>query len=179
MAEPEADAPEGAEDTEPTSTATDDTEPVSAEELKKWKSLSRANEKALRAAQAELDKVKQSSMSETERAVAQAKAEGRAEAMREANTKLLHAEIRAAAASVLADPDDAVHLLDLDSFDSENIDRRQIKSALADLVKSKPYLSAAPGNGSGEGGARGDSAVALNGDPLLRDLERVVGAPRR
>lgn len=179
MAEPDAAPEEGAEDTEASSTATDDTEPVSAEELKKWKSLSRSNEKALRAAQAELDKVKQSSMSETEKAVAQARAEGRAEAMKDANTKLLHAEIRAAAASVLADPDDAVHLLDLDTFDSENIDRRQIKSALDDLVKSKPYLSAQPGNGAGEGGARGDTQKALNGDPLLRDLERVVGAPRR
>lgn len=178
MAEPEAEV-EPTEETEATSTATDDNEPATAEEIKRWKSLSRQNEKALRAAQAELDKVRQSSMSDTEKAVAQARAEGRAEAMKDANTKLLHAEVRAAAATVLADPDDAVHLLDLDSFDSENIDRRQIKSALADLVKSKPYLSAQPGNGAGEGGARGDTATALNGDPLLRDLERVVGAPRR
>ena len=77
----------------------------------------KAAEKAAQTAQTELDKLKAASMSDTERAVAEAKAEGRQAAMAEVNGKLLRWAIHAAAAGKLADPDDAPLLLgDLDQF---------------------------------------------------------------
>lgn len=158
--------PETEETTEETS-ATDD--------AKKWQALSRKNEKEKKAALAELEKLRNESLTGQEKAVAEARAEGRAEAMKDANRRLLHAEVRAAAAGVLADPDDAVHLLDLDQFDPDEIDRKAITAALDQLVKAKPYLSPTPGNGSGEGGARGGTTPALGSDPLLAALERQLG----
>lgn len=152
-------------------------EPADTDDAEKWKALSRKNEREMKKALAELDKLRTASMSEQEKAVALARAEGRSEALKESNKRLLHAEVRAAASGVLADPDDAIHLIDLDQFETEGeIDRTRIKSALADLVKSKPYLSPQPGNGSGEGGARGAAPLALGSDPLLETLKRAVGA---
>lgn len=54
--------------------------------------------KELRAAQAELEKVRQAGLSEQERAVAAAKAEGLTAAQRAAAPRLVRAELRAAAA---------------------------------------------------------------------------------
>jgi uncharacterized protein (DUF1501 family) len=169
------DPPEPAPDPAP---AADPTPAADLEaEVAKWKALSRQNEKAAKAAQAELDKARQASMSDQEKAVAQARAEGRAEASKETNRKLLHAEVRAAAGGLLADPDDAVHLLDLTPFETnDDPDRKAIRRALEQLVKDKPYLGAQPGNGSGEGGPRGGppSSGKLE-NPLARTLAEAVG----
>lgn len=54
--------------------------------------------KELRAAQAELDKVRRSGLSEQEKAVAEAKAAGQVEAVRAVVPRLVRAEFRAAAA---------------------------------------------------------------------------------
>jgi hypothetical protein len=77
-----------------------------------------------------------------------------------ANTRIVKAEIRAAAAKKLADPRDALRFLDLDQFevgDDGEIDADEIAEAIEDLIKSKPYLAAAPAKprfqGSGDGGA--------------------------
>lgn len=139
--------------------------------LEEERSGRKAAEKAARDAQAELDKLRKDSMSDQERAVAEAKAEARAEVLTQANQRLLRAEVRAAAAGKLADPDDALGLLDLPSFmdDDGEINTKAIKSAIDKLVSSKPYLSARPGNGSGEGGARGGNA---NTEPSMDDWLR-------
>lgn len=136
-------------------------------------------EKAARDAKAELDKLRKDSMSDQEKAIADAKAEVRQEVLAQANSRLLRAEVRAAAAGKLADPDDAARLLDLDSFvdDEGDIDSKAIKSAIDKLVAAKPYLSAKPGSGSGEGGARGGSASS---EPTMDDLirQKVAGSRR-
>lgn len=77
-----------------------------------------------------------------------------------ANTRILKAEIRAAAAKKLADPRDALRFLDLDQFEVNEdgeVDGEEIADAIEDLIKDKPYLAAATGRrfqGSGDGGAQ-------------------------
>lgn len=75
-------------------------------EAEKWQGLARKHEdraKANASAAKELETVRQSSMTEQERAVAQAKVEARTEALREAGGRLVAAEVRAAAAGRLDD----------------------------------------------------------------------------
>jgi hypothetical protein len=63
-----------------------------------------------------------------------------------ANARILRSEIRAAAAGKLADPRDALRLLDLDAFEVDEdgqVDEDEIADAIADLIKAKPYLGAA------------------------------------
>lgn len=139
----------------------------------------RQAEKAAKDAQTELEKLRSASMSDQEKAVAAAKAEGRDEALKTANERLVRAEVKAAAAGKLADPGDALGLLgDLSAFidKSGDVDTKAITSAIDELVKAKPYLSAKPGNGSGEGGPRGGNA---NGEPSMDDWLRSQAAGGR
>ncbi len=93
----------------------------------------------------------------------QARQEAEQAALAKANTRILKAEVRAAAAGKLADPADALQLLDLTQFEVDadgEVDADEIASAIEDLIKSKPYLAAtAPTTrrfqGSGDGGVRG------------------------
>lgn len=80
-------------------------------------------------------------------------------ALAKANTRILRAEVKAAAAGRLADPADAYKFLDLDQFevdDDGNVDSDEVADAIDDLIKSKPYLAAATAKrfqGTGDGGA--------------------------
>lgn len=82
-----------------------------------------------------------------------------ADALAKANTRILRAEVKAAAAGKLADPADAFKFLDLDQFevdDDGNVDSDEVADAIDDLIKSKPYLAAATAKrfqGTGDGGA--------------------------
>jgi hypothetical protein len=88
------------------------------------------------------------------------KAEARREATKAANERIVRSEVKAAAGQKLADPADAVRLLDLSQFevdDDGNVDEDEIADAIDDLLKKKPYLAAQGGKrfqGSGDGGAR-------------------------
>ncbi len=119
-----------------------DEDPVAA--AKKWKALARKHEKAERAAQAELDKVKAANMTEAEKAIEKAKAEGRAEATAELTRSLVESAIETAATGTLADPEDATRFLgDLDRFATGGkVDKSAISAAIAKLVKDRPYLAA-------------------------------------
>lgn len=178
-----ADATEATEtetvEVEATTTTTTDPAARLAEleaEVEKWRTLSRKNERDSKKNLSDLESERQKGMSELEKAVAVARAEARAEAAKDNTAKLVRAEVRAAAAGVLADPADAIHLLgDLAEFEVDGeVDTKAIKRALDRLVQTKPYLSAQPGNGSGEGGARG-GALPLNGDPLLNAVKDRLG----
>ncbi len=80
-------------------------------------------------------------------------------ALSKANARIIRAEVKAAAAGKLADPADAYKFLDLDQFevdDDGNVDSEEVAEAIEDLIKSKPYLAAAPAKrfqGTGDGGA--------------------------
>lgn len=153
--------------------------PEGEKALEAFKARAREAEKEAKAAKAELEKVRIELLSGQDKAVAEAKAEGRREALEAANQRLVRSEVRALAAGFLADPDDAVHFLDLSQYepgDDGDFDRKAIQADLAQLVKSKPYLSPSPGAGAGEGGPRGQKPAALNqDDPLLNDIKNKLG----
>lgn len=172
------DAPADKDDASTETPEVPETPTPDKDDVAQWKSLARKHEKAEKAAKAELDKLRAASMSEQEKAVAEARAEGRAEAAKSANERLLRAEVRSLAAPILADPDDAVHLLDLSGYEpdeSGEYDRKAIQSDLNALVKNKPYLGTQPGSGSGEGGPRGRPSTSPEDDPLVAALKAKVG----
>ena len=98
----------------------------------------------------------------------------RDDALSAANQRILKAEVRAAAATKLADPADALRFLDLSSFEvgeDGDIDAATVASAIDDLIASKPYLAAQGGKrfqGSGDTGTRNESTrpAQLNGEDL-------------
>jgi len=123
----------------------------------------RAAENRAKELEKELTRHRESSMSEQEKAVAAAKREGHQEATAAFNTRLVQAEVRAAAAGKLADPEDAVLHLNLDEFaigDNGEIDKKAITNAIERLVKAKPYLAASATRPSGDAdqGVRGNAA---------------------
>ncbi len=143
--------------------------------LAEERSARAAAEKKAKAAEKELADLRKTTMTDQEKAVADAKAEGRGEAFKEANSRVLRSEIRAAAAGKLADPSDAPALLgELDRFlaDDGEIDSKAITSAIDALVKAKPYLAPAgskPGRLPG-GGAKPSEGVSM--DDWLRGAAR-------
>lgn len=98
----------------------------------------------LKAKAEKYDKALDAARTEQEKAVEAAKAEGRTEALSAANSRLVSAEARAAAATAkFRDPADAVAFLDLADIkvaDDGSVDGEAIKVKLADLAAKKPYL---------------------------------------
>lgn len=70
------------------------------------------------------------------------------EALAKANTRIVRAEIKAAAAGKLADPADALTFLSADDFevdDDGDVDTDEIAEAIDELLRRKPYLAAQGG----------------------------------
>lgn len=143
-------------------------------EARKWEGRAKANASAAK----ELEQLRQQSMSETEKAVAQARAEGRAEALAAAMGRLASAEIRAAAAGRLTD-EQLEALLEATNTavfigEDGDIDRAKVQrfvDGIAPPLTEEPVPAGFPDLGQG---ARSGS-LALNGDPLLRDLKAKLG----
>jgi hypothetical protein len=84
-----------------------------------------------------------------------------------ANERIVRSEVKAAATGKLADPADAFRFLDLSKFevdDDGNVDEDELAEAIAELVKSKPYLGVTQGDGkrfkgTADGGVRGKPAA--------------------
>lgn len=135
-----------------------------------WKALSRKHEDRAKAMQKKADEnaaaakeladLKASTGSEQEKAVAAARTEATTEAATRYKARIVTSEIKAAAGGKLADPADAVRLLDLTTFeldDNDELDAAQVLAAIDGLLKAKPYLAAkeAPrAPGSADQGAR-------------------------
>jgi hypothetical protein len=109
----------------------------------------------------------------------------RDDALSAANQRILKAEVRAAAATKLNDPADALRFLDLSSFEvgeDGDIDAATVASAIDDLIASKPYLAAQGGKrfqGSGDTGTRNESTrpAQLNGEDLKKlSPQQIVAA---
>lgn len=100
---------------------------------------------------------------EAEHAAAQAAQKVKDEALAVANERILKAEVRAAAAAKLADPQDALRFLNLSEFEvgsDGEVDAAAVAKAIDDLIATKPYLAAQGGKkfeGSADGGARNDA----------------------
>jgi len=103
------------------------------------------------ALKAELDKAREASQTDQDKALDQARKEADKTARDEVTARftaaLVRANVLAAAGGRLADPSDAVRLIDLDQFvlnDSLDVDRDAATKAVDDLIAAKPYLAAEP-----------------------------------
>lgn len=128
--------------------------------------------RSLRVAEKERDDLKSATQTDSERMLAEARAETRAEVLAESNARLLKAEIRSAAAGKLEFPDDAVRFLDDTSEfidDDGTIDAKAIERAVDDLVRKRPRLAPGPSeNGSYDGGARSTKDKPADMNDLIR-----------
>lgn len=124
-------------------------------------------------------------MTDQEKAVAEARREGELTGTR----RILEAEIRAAAAGKLANPQLAARLLNLEELmpkAGEEVDGERIAAAIEKLVADEPYLGAQalpggtppatppstpPPAGSVPGGARGQGNAGTFTRAQLRDPE--------
>jgi hypothetical protein len=134
----------------------------------------------------ELEDLKAAGATDQEKALAAARKEAgdaaTAEAVGKANARILSSEIKAAAGTKLADPNDAVRLLDLTEFEVDadgNVDDKKIAAAIDQLLKDKPYLAATAGKkgaGSADGGARDGSAASKTVTPGIGRLRSAYEA---
>lgn len=128
----------------------------------------------------ELDRIKREGLGEQERAIEEARMQARAEVRAEYNARTLRAEVRAAAADKAIDPAAVVALLDLERFeldDEGRADSGAINSAIAELLKEKPYLAKVAESKrmpQGTRGTTGSPAAANGGDgeAWLRSIRR-------
>ena len=130
---------------------------------------------ALEARLADLEKAQ---MTDSEKAIAAAREEGKKEALAAVNSRLMASEVRVAAAGKLANPELAAKLLDLSTFavdESGNVDGKAITSAIDVLLAENPYLAAVPSRpgvpGSGDGGPKPGSSP--QGQLTQADLTRL------
>lgn len=101
----------------------------------------KANEK-LRAANARIAEL--TAPKDGEQTPEQVRAEIEREAAAKFNTRIVRAEVKAAAAATFADPEDAVAFLNLSDFevdDNGDVDPADIEDALTDLLARKPHLA--------------------------------------
>jgi hypothetical protein len=90
---------------------------------------------------------------------AEIKRQATRDANAKANARILRSEVKAAAAGKLADPSDAIALLDLSAFEVDangDVDPEEISDAIEDLLTRKPHLAATTRprfQGTGDGGA--------------------------
>ena len=111
--------------------------------------------------------------------------EAEAAALAKANERILKAEIRAAAAGKLADPQDALRFLDLSEFEvgsDGEVDGDAIAAAITDLITTKPYLAAQGKRfqGNADGGARKDDTPAqVTRDELSRMTPEQIGQAKK
>ncbi|MFJ4863406.1 hypothetical protein [Streptomyces sp. NPDC088748] len=148
------------DDTDPGKDA-DDADPVGAEELgdkgKRALAAMKGKWRAERDRAKELEQRLADKDGADETEAVRRKAEQAAVA--KANARIIRSEVKAAAKGVLADPADAYRFLDLEQFEVDedgNLDEDEVAEAIQDLIKSKPYLAAAPAKrfqGTGDGGA--------------------------
>jgi hypothetical protein len=120
----------------------------------KWKALSRQNEKKWEDASAERDQLKQSQMTEAEKAIEAARTEGRNSALSEISKDLITAELRIQAATAGATLPD-FKFLNLDQLKGEDgrPNPDAVKSFVESLPKAKEEFPDLQGAGKQTGGA--------------------------
>lgn len=146
-----------------------------------WQAQAREQEKRAKAnvaAARELEELRAAGQTDQEKAIADARAEGERTATAKGQLALFGAEVRAAAAGRVADPNVldnpavALGLLQLDApptTDDGLIDVAAVRLAIDELLKRSPSLAAVtrPAPGSADGGGRtGTSVAQLTRDDL-------------
>lgn len=149
-------------------------------EAEKWKALARKHEEKAKSNAEKAkgyDELKQSQMTEQEKAVEAARTEARTEAFREIAPQLVQAKFEAVAAGrltpeqineLLEDVDMTKYLTPDGQVDVERITRKVV--ALAPVEQQE---TPTPFPDLGQGIRQ--PAMALNGDPLLNDLKSKLG----
>lgn len=137
-------------------------------EVDKWKSLSRKNEqqaKANNAAAKELETIRQSQLTETEKLIEQTKTETALSVRREFANKLVDAELKSALHGMLMDADSLLSF-EKSSFilDDGNIDSEAIKSWVE--AHSKSTETPAPDLGQGSRGNNPSKSQIRSRDEL-------------
>lgn len=143
-----------------------------------------------RTAQTELDRIKAElalkDKPADEQALEAAKNEGRAEAVKAANVRILKSELKAAATGKLADPTDAALYINLDDFDvndNGDVDSDALNEAISDLIVRKPHLAARKPSrfdGDADQGAKGKTSrpAQLSADEVSRLNPEQIEAAR-
>lgn len=96
-------------------------------------------------------------------------------------SRLVAAEVKAAAAGKMADPEDAVHLLDIDDFevdDNGRVDASKVGKAIDGLIQAKPYLRAQGSTATrptADGGARQAPAPGSDMNSILQGIKQRTG----
>lgn len=106
--------------------------------------------------------------------------EAQVEAQKKADQRVIRSEVKLAAAKKLQDPADALVHLDLTQFDLDddgNVDAEELADAIDELIKKKPYLAVAQGDGkrfkgTADGGAKQSKPTRPKslGDAVARRL---------
>lgn len=156
-----APSPSTPADPAPNAPATPDTDAAAAlkAEVDKWKHLAQEHEKRAKgnsAAAKELEELRKSQMTEQEKAVAEAKASARSEALAELSAKLVGAEIRAALTGIVPDPAAIIEDLNLSRYvtESGDVDAKQVealKAKYAALANAKPQTPKVPSGPRSDG----------------------------
>lgn len=148
-------------------------------EAEKWKGLARKHEdraKENATAAKELEQLRQQSMSEQEKAVATAKAEGRAEAFRDAAVKVVDANVRAATAGRTVDVDALLDGIDRSRFvtDDGDVDTEAIQQWVDKVIPPVSDQRGTPLLDMGQGTRQ--TGPGLGSDGLLDALKTITGA---
>lgn len=138
------------------------------EEAKKYRLQAKDKQKL----EKELEEIRKANMTDSERKLEEVRAEERKNALSLVNDRIIKAEVRAVAGAKLADPMDAVRLLDLSKFEVDqdgNVDAGKIGKAVDELLKAKPYLGTNKSPGRLPGANGGSSPTGGNN---MNDLIR-------
>lgn len=147
-------------------------------EAEKWQTLARKHEDRAKSnadAAKELEKVRRESMTEQERIADEARQAGRAEALTEVASDRVDDAVRVAVAGRGVDVEALLEGLDRRRFitDDHRPDTDAIQ-AWVDRIAPQAEETDPVFPDLGQG-ARGGASMALNGDPLLRDLKSKLG----
>lgn len=161
-----------AQDTTVTSPSETDTTDWKAE-AQKWQALSRKNQDYARAADEKIANAAKASMTEAEKAIADAELRGKQTAAKDYSTRLAAAEFKAAVAAKGLDLGDALDLIDTSRFAGEDgtVDADAIKAAVAKVAKVLgPQAGKSGGEFTGGTGA---------GNPITEEQMRKMSPEER
>lgn len=164
MSEQTTEAPEQAADTAPEQAAPEVDWKAEAD---KWKAMARKHEDRAKengAAARELEKLREASLSEAEKAVAEAEKRGRTAALTEVGQRIAAAEIKAALTGVVADPAAVVDDLNLAKFVTADGD---VDAKAVTALKDR-YAALIPKVADLKQGARSAPPPQFNGNDWLR-----------
>jgi hypothetical protein len=140
-----------------------------ADQIRDLESALAEERKLKRAAESKLSTLEKERMTETEKLVAAAKAEGHQEALISAGRRLAAAEFKASAAGRIGDPDAALEVLDLSKFVGE--DGEPDKAAITRVVdRLAAAMPPAPATGRVPAGPRSDNEDG--GDFIRQAMQR-------